>query len=149
MTVMRCSLIAFLVGALLARAIPIVLALVAAAPGLRTLIRSIKAANLPLAPVFFSLTTLLPALSFTFCVGLGLFRALGGRSVALLVASSAPWVLSAVYGYVELCVGTPVSCLGVYELSSFMVVPVGLLLAAWISKPPSLNKSVNTDLQQA
>jgi hypothetical protein len=133
--VMRRGLIAFLIGALLARAVPVVLALVAAAPGLRTLVRAIEGAGLPLAPVYFSLTTLVPALSFSFCVGLVLFRALGGGRLALLAASSAPWVLSAVYVYVDLCVGTPVSCLGAYELAGFMAVPVGLLLAALIPRP--------------
>lgn len=147
-TLMRRSLIAFLVGALLVLAVPIALALVAAAPGLRTLIQSIRAVDLPLPPVFFLLSTLLPALSLSFCVGLGLFRVVGGRRGQLLVASSAPWILSALYLYADVCAGTSGFCLSVYELSGALIVPLGLLLAAWISKPPSINRSVVTDLQQ-
>ena len=63
MKLARRSLVAFLVGVLLAHAVPVLLALVAAAPGPGTLIRAIKASELPLAPVYFALTTFIPARS--------------------------------------------------------------------------------------
>jgi hypothetical protein len=137
----RRSLIAFLVGAVLGWAVPVLIALVAAAPGLATLIRSIKAAGLSVPPVYFGLTNFLPALLLAFGVGFAMFRVLGGKRVELLVASAAPWVLSALYFYAELCLGTSVSCTGPFELVGLAVVPLGLLLAALVSGPPSLNMS--------
>jgi ABC-type thiamin/hydroxymethylpyrimidine transport system permease subunit len=147
-TLLRRSLIAWLFGAALAWAVPVVTALVAAAPGLATLSHSIKAAALPLQPVYFGLTNFLPALMLSFGVGFAMFRILGGRRRSLLVASAAPWLLNALYFYIELCVGTSVSCTGAFELAGLAVVPLGLLLAALASKPPSLNMSIDTDPQQ-
>lgn len=138
-TLLRRSFIACLTGAALAWAVPVLAALVAAAPGLAALTLSIKAAGLPLQPVYFGLTNFLPALLLSFGVGLGMFRVLGGRRLELLVVSAAPWLLNALYFYVELCVGTSVSCTGAFELEGLTVVPLGLLLAALVSKPPSIN----------
>jgi hypothetical protein len=142
------TLIAFVVGAFLAWAVPVAIALLAAAPGLATLTGSIKAAGLPLQPVYFALTNFLPALLVSFGAGRAMFRVLGGKRVELFVACSAPWLLWALYLYLEICVGTSVSCMGPFELAGLAVVPLGLLLAALVSKPPSLNRSTDTAPQR-
>jgi hypothetical protein len=142
---MRRGLIAFLVGVFLAWAVPVVIALVAAAPGLGTLIRSIRVAGVPLPGLYFAITNLLPALLFSFGIGCAMFRILAGGRGRLFVASAAPWVLNALYFYVDLCVEAEASCLTAYELSGLTVVPLGLLLAALIAKPPSRNGSVNRE----
>lgn len=139
---MRRSLIAFLIGVLIAWAVPVLTELVAAAPGLAALTRAITAAGLPLAPVYFGLTNFFPALLFSFGVGVAMFRVMSGRRADLIVASAAPWLLNALYSYLAICAGTPVSCLGPFDLAGYAVVPTGLLLAALISKPPRLDTSL-------
>ena len=145
---MRRCLIAFLVGAVLAWAVPVLLALVAAAPGLAALIGLIKATGLPLPSVYFALTNFVPALLLSFGVGLVMYRALGEKRGDLFLASASPWVLNGLHFYAQLCLGTPVSCTGAYDLAGLAVVPLGLLLAAFISKPPSLNMSIDADPKQ-
>jgi hypothetical protein len=147
-SLLRSGLVAFLVGAALAWAVPVLDALVAAAPGLEALTRAIKAAGLPLQPVYFGLTTFLPALLLSFAVGLAMFRVLGGPRLHLLLASATPWLLNAAYFYVDSCVAASISCTGGFELAGLIVVPLGLVLAAWGAKPPSLNLPIDTDPQQ-
>ena len=138
----RGGVFAFLVGVLLAWAVPIVLALVAAAPGLRTLIVAIEASGLPRQDVYHALTTFVPALLFSLAIGCVMFRFLRGGTRVLLAAAAAPWVLNAIYFYVDLCVGAEVSCLGPYDIAGLIVVPLGLLLAAWICGPPGGKRQV-------
>ena len=136
MKLTRRALAAFMVGVLLAWAVPVVIALVAAAPGLRALILAIKAAGLPRPETYFVLTNFLPALLSSFVIGCLMFRLLRGNRRVLWVAAAAPWVLHAAYFYVDLCLGTEVSCLGPYGVAGLIVVPLGLLLAAAVSGSP-------------
>ena len=134
----RDGLLAVLAGVLLAWAVPVVIALVAAAPGLRTLILAIRASGLPRQEVWFTLTNFLPALLSSFAIGWATFRLLRGDRRVLWVAAAAPWVLNAIDFYVDLCPGTDASCLDPYSLAGLIVVPLGLLLAAAVCGPGGL-----------
>lgn len=140
------GLVAFLVGVVLVWAVPLAIALVGAAPGLRTLILAIKASGLPRPETYYLLTGFLPALVFSFAIGWAMFRLLRGPRLLLWGAAAAPWVLNAIYFYIDLCVAADVSCLGAYEVAGLIVVPMGLLLAAVISKPSRGGGSVGEEL---
>ena len=132
----RSGIAAFMAGVLLVWAVPVVIALVAAAPGLRSLILAIKAAGLPRPETYFVVTSFMPALLFSFAIGWAMFRRLRGNRRVLWVAAAAHWVLNAAHFYVDLCLGTDVSCLGPYDMAALIEVPLGLLLAAAAAGPP-------------
>jgi hypothetical protein len=144
----RPSVIAFMVGVLLVWAVPITIALVAAAPGLRSLILAIKATGLPRPETFFVLANFLPALLSSFAIGFVMFRLLRGNRRVLWVAAAAPWVLHAIDLYVDLCLGTDVSCLGPYGVAGLIAVPLGLLLAAAVCGTPDPRHPGGGELQR-
>ena len=145
---LRNILIALVAGACLAWAVPAAIAVIAAAPGLATLIRLIKEVGLPVPTAYFALTAFLPAFLIAFGVGYALFRLVAGKRGELFLASTAPWIAMAVYLYSNICSGTAVPCVSLFELAALAVVPIGLLLAALVAKPPSLNMSIDSDPQQ-
>lgn len=142
------ALAAFLVGILLVRAVLLVIALVAAAPGLRSLIMGIKASGLPPPETFYVLTNFLPALLSSFVAGWAMFRFLRGSRWVLWIAAAAPWVLHALDLHVDLCLGTDVACFGQYGIAGLAVVPLGLLLAAMISRPPRAGGRWDSELRE-
>jgi len=138
----------FLVGYVLVRLVFVVLAVVAALPGLASLIRGIKAAGLSL-QVFTVLTNDAPMFLTAFVVGWIAYRALGGFKMRLFVALASPWLLMGGYGCLEVADESLLDCWNYSDPVAFMLgvclVPSGLLVAALVQRPPSLNTSVDTE----
>lgn len=138
----------FVIGYVLVRLVFVVLAVVAALPGLASLIRGIKAAGLHL-QVFTVLTHYTPMFLTAFLVGWIAYRLLGGFKVRLFVALASSWVLVGGYGCLEVADESLLDCWNYSDPVAFMLgaclVPLGLLVAALGQHPPSLNMSVDTD----
>ena len=136
------------VGYVLVRLVFVVLAVVAALPGLASLIRAIKAAGFPL-QVFTVLTNYTPMFLTAFFVGWIAYRVLGGFKVRLFVALASPWLLVGAYGCLEFADESLLDCWNYSDPVAFVLgvclVPFGLLVAALAQRPPSLNMSVDTD----
>lgn len=137
-----------LIGYVLARLVFVVLAVVSALPGLASLIRGIKAAGLSL-HVFTVLTHYTPMFLTAFLVGWISYRVLGGFKVRTFVALASPWLLMGGYGCLEVAEESLLDCWNYSDPVAFMLgvclVPLGLLAAALVQRPPSLNMSVDTD----
>jgi hypothetical protein len=127
------------------------LALIAAAPGLRALIEAIRAAGLPLRYVYPLLTNYVPVLLFAFIVGVLLFKFVRGNRGWLLVAAVLPWAGYVAYWYFLFCVNTDITCVGAspfHEILGLIDVPLGFAIAALATRrnsPPNPNMSINTD----
>lgn len=141
----------FVAGYVLAHLVYVVLALVAAVPGLSALLRGIKAAGLSPQLVFPLLTNYLPTVLTAFAVGYITYRALGGFRARLFIALAAPWLLMGGYGCLVVAEEGLLDCWhysdGTAFVLGFTLVPLGLLLAGFAHRPPNLNKAVDTDAQ--
>lgn len=147
----RIVIAGLLIGYVLVRLVFVVLAVVAALPGLASLIRGIKAAGLSL-QVFTVLTHYAPVFLTAFFVGWISYRVLGGFKVHTFVALASPWLLMGGYGCLELAEESLLDCWNYSDSVSFMLgvclVPLGLLAAALVQRPPSPNMSVDTDAKE-
>lgn len=141
----------FVIGYVLARLVFVVLALVAALPGLASLIRGIKAAGLPLY-VFTVLTHHAPTFLTAFLVGCIAYRFLGGFKLRLFVALASPWLLMTGYGCVELADESLLDCWDYSDPVAFTLgvclVPLGLLMAALARRPPDHEISVDAGTKE-
>lgn len=141
----------FVIGYVLVRLVFVVLALVAAVPGLASLIRGIKAAGLSL-QLFTVLTHYTPMFLTAFFVGWIAYRALGGFKVRLFVALASPWLLIGGYGCLELADESLLDCWNYSDPVAFILgiclVPLGLLAAALAQRPPSPDRSVGTEANE-
>lgn len=137
---LRSYLIAVAAGVGLVFALPVLLAAIAALPGLSGVLRAMKAAHVPLQ--FYSvLVSYLPMVLFSFLVGVSLRRYVCGAGVGHLLVCGGIWVMYAAVFLIYLYSGTDVSWLG--EIAGVAVVPLGLLLAAFVRPASSLHMSVD------
>lgn len=141
---LRAYSIAVAVGVGLVWAVPAAVALAAALPGLGAVLRAMKTAGVPFG-LYSILVNYFPMLVASFAVGAALRRYVSGCGVGQLLACSAPWIIYAIAMLIYIYSGTDISWLG--EIPGVAVVPLGLLLAAFVRPPPSLNMPVNTDAQ--
>lgn len=115
-------------------AVPVLLAGVAALPGLGGALRSMEAAGVPL-QLYTVLVSYLPMVLISFLVGVALKRFVRGAGIVHLLVCGATWIIHAVAFLIYIYSGTDVSWSG--EIPGVAVVPFGLLLAAFVRLPPS------------
>jgi hypothetical protein len=126
----------FVVGYGLVRLVFVVLALVAALPGLGGLLRGIKTAGLSSHIFYPLLTHYLPMFMTAFVVGWIAYRLLGGFRVGLFLALAAPWFLMGGQACLVVAEESLFDCWRFSDPFAFVlgvvVVPLGLMLAALV-----------------
>lgn len=81
------------------------------------------------------LASYLPMVLLSFLVGVALRRFVPGAGIVHLLVCAATWIIHAVAFLIFIYSGTDVSWSG--EIPGVTVVPLGLLLAAFVRPPPS------------
>jgi hypothetical protein len=144
-------LIALAAGWFVAGSVLQLLALIAAAPGLRGLMHAVRAAGLPLQYVYPLLTSFVPVFLLAFIVGVPVFKSVRDHRGWLLLVTLLPWAAHAAFGYLVFCVGTEFACFGVapfQEILGLLNVPLGFAIAALVTRPtrpPNPDMPITTD----
>ena len=143
---LRSYFIAVASGVALVKVVYVVLAFVAALPGLGVLLRAIKAAGLPVM-AYSILVGYLPTVLVSFAVGAALRRCVRGTGVGHLLAYGAGWTVYTVAIVIWIYAGTDVNWHG--DIPGLAAVPLGVLLAAFVPSPPSPDRPGNSPVPLA
>jgi hypothetical protein len=141
----RSYFIAVASGLALAWIMPAVMAFMTALPGLGVLLRAIKAAGVPVV-AYSILVGYLPTLLVSFAVGAALRRYVSGAGVGHLLACSTAWTVYMAAILIWIYAGTDVDW---YFDIGDAAVPLGVLLAAFVPSPPSMDRPGNSPVPSA